>query len=116
MSVMKKIAAAALLAVGITAAPLAHADSGDQSEATQAVETVYVQRQQLCTPSLTPQFQKIVWDNFTPASWGAGRIVDANSHLGGPFKVYYANPRVGSASAFPGAIAVGQWAVVLEFC
>lgn len=106
------VAFAAIAAVPSTA----RADSGDQAVAEQAVQQVYTQVQKACTPSTSPQFKAITWDNFYPAAGGEGRIVDANPSLGGPFKAYWTNPRVGPAQPWAGAEAVGQWAVELEFC
>jgi hypothetical protein len=114
-SVLAAVAVAGCLSQ-VCLPPAARAESGDQADATQAVQTVYLQRQRACTPAMPPQFRSITWENFYPASGGKGRIVDANPHLGGPFQVYYTKPRVGPAVAFPGAVAVGQWDVVLEFC
>jgi hypothetical protein len=84
-----------------TQLPVAHADAGDRSVAEQAVQQVYVQRQKVCTPSLPPQFKGITWDNFYPAAAGEGRIIDANPSLGGLFKAYWTNPRVGAAQSSP---------------
>jgi len=112
----------AVLAVGITCAPVAQADNGDQESAEQAVTAIYNQVQARCTPRTPPSFQSISWDNFTPGSWGSGRIHDANSGLGGPFKVYWTNPRVGPAKdgaagrAYHGPGDNTQWSVDLEFC
>jgi hypothetical protein len=104
------------LAAGIACAPLAQADSGDQSAAEQAVTAIYNQVQRGCTPRTPPSLQSISWDTFYPGSWGSGRIHDANPGLGGPFKVYWANPRVGPATDGPAGRAYGQWNVDLEFC
>lgn len=110
------LTALVIAAGGAVSVPPAQAESGDQSDAAQAIRTVYLQRQRACTPSMPPQFQSIEWDNFYPAVGGQGRIIDANPQLGGPFRVLYTNPKVGPARAFPGAVAAGQWDVVLEFC
>jgi hypothetical protein len=107
---------AAVLAAGIACAQLAQAETGDQSDAAQAVATAYAQKQKRCTPSMTPQFQSISWDSFYPASFGSGSIVDANSHLGGPFKVYYTNPKIGPAISVGDKMAVGQWLIEFDFC
>jgi hypothetical protein len=80
------------------------------------VRTLYNQVQRGCTPTEAPQFQSISWSTFTPASFGEGRIIDARSALGGPFKVTYWNPRVGPAQDTPPYRAYGQWGVNLEFC
>jgi hypothetical protein len=52
----------------ITFSPLAHADSGDQSDAEQAVTAIYNQVQRRCTPSLPPNLQSITWTSFTALS------------------------------------------------
>ncbi len=106
----------AVLAAGIACGPLAQADSGDQSAAEEAVTAIYNQVQARCTPSMPPHLQSISWDTFYPGSWGQGRIHDANPRLGGPFKAYWANPRVGPAQDGPAGRAYGQWNVDLEFC
>ncbi|HXY66027.1 MAG TPA: hypothetical protein VEI45_17135 [Mycobacterium sp.] len=112
-----KIAIAGVAALAaITFAPSAHADSGDQSAAEQAVTAIYNQVQRGCTPSTPPHLQSISWDTFTPASSGSGRIHDANPALGGPFQVTWWNPRVGPAQDSPPFRASGQWGVNLEFC
>jgi hypothetical protein len=116
---MNKIlmAAGAVITVGITGVPLAHADSGDQPAAEQAVTAIYDQVIPGCTMHHnTADIQSISWSSFYPASWGEGRISDANSALAGPFKVYYQNPRVGPAQDSAAGRAYGQWAVDLEFC
>jgi hypothetical protein len=100
----------------ISFSPLAHADSGDQSDAEQAVTAIYNQVQRRCTPSLPPHLQSITWTSSTPASYGEGTIHDANSALGGSFTVSYFNPRVGPAQDGSAGRAYGQWAVNLEFC
>jgi hypothetical protein len=111
------IAGVAVLAA-ITLSPIASAESGDQSDAEQAVAAIYNRVQRGCTPSLSPHLQSISWDTFYPASGGSGRIHDANSAIGGPFTVAYWNPRVGPAQDTPSAgfRAYGQWGVNLEFC
>jgi hypothetical protein len=108
----------ALLAAGIACAPLAQADSGsaDQSAAEQAVTAIYNQVQARCTPRTPPAFQSISWDSFVAGSWGSGRIHDASPSLGGPFKAYWTNPRVGPARDSSAGRAYGQWNVDLEFC
>jgi hypothetical protein len=106
----------AVLTSAIALAPLALADSGEQSVAEQAVRQVYEQRQKACTPDTLPEFKGIAWDSFYPAAAGEGRIIDTNASLGGPFKAIWTNPRVGPAQSFSDYIAVGQRAVELEFC
>lgn len=112
----KAVVIPAVLAVGIACAPLVQADSGDQSAAEEAVTAIYNRVQARCTPRMQPNLQAINWNNFYPASWGEGRIVDANPSLGGPFEAYWANPRVGPAHDGPAGLAYGQWSVKLEFC
>ena len=115
-------AAGAVLAAPLlwVSAPLAHAEVGDQSDAEQAVRAIYNQVQVRCTPGMPPQFQSISWTMFYPRSFGQGRINDAHSSLGGPFKVAYFEPRFGSAhDQDPTGAAgrsYGQWGVDLQFC
>jgi hypothetical protein len=114
---MRKLLIAGVAAIAaITFAPVAHADSGDQSAAEQAVQTIYSQVQRRCTPSMPPSLQSISWSRFYPASGGEGTIHDANPALGGPFQAYYTNPQVGPAKNSPPFRASGQWGVNLEFC
>jgi hypothetical protein len=97
-------------------APPAHAYSGDQADAEQAVSAIYNRVQRGCTPHTPPSLQSISWDSFNPAAGGTGLIHDANPSLGGPFQVAYWNPRVGPAKDSPPYRAYGQWGVNLEFC
>jgi hypothetical protein len=113
---MKIAVIPAVLAAGFACAPLAKADIADQSAAEQAVTAIYNQVQRGCTPRTPPHLQAINWSTFYPGSFGEGRIVDANSSLGGPFKVYFTNPRVGPATDSTIGRAYGQWNVDLEFC
>jgi hypothetical protein len=115
---MKKLLMTGVAAVAaITFSPLAHAEVGDQSDAEQAVRTIYNQVQTRCTPSMHPSFQSISWSTFFPDSWGEGRIIDSNSALGGSFKVTFTNPRVGPAHDNSSiGRADGQWNVDLQFC
>lgn len=116
---MKKIAVVVpvVLAAAITCAPLAQADSGDQASAEQAVTVIYNRVQRACTHNFAaPNIQSISWEVFYPASWGEGRIHDANPALGGPFRVNYFNPRMGPAVDGAAGRAYGQWGVNLEFC
>jgi hypothetical protein len=106
----------AVVAAGIAFAPLAQAESGDQSAADQAVTATYNQVQARCTPSTPPHLQSITWHTFHQGSWGKGRIHDANPRLGGPFKAYWTNPRVGPARNDPAGRTPGQWNVDLGFC
>lgn len=118
----KGVIAGALVATSVAASALAKGDNGDQASAEQAVTAIYNQVQARCTPRTPPAFHSINWDNFTPGSWGSGRIHDANPGLGGPFKVYWTNPRVGPARdgaagrAYHGPDGNTQWSVDLEFC
>jgi hypothetical protein len=76
-----------LLAAGITCALLAQADA-DTSNLDQVVAGVYNQVQAR-SPSMSPSFQRILWDPGYPyGGGGTGRIIDANPRLGGPFTVY----------------------------
>jgi hypothetical protein len=113
----KPVAISALLAVGIACSPLAQADSGDQASAEQAVTAIYNQVIPGCTSHHNvANIQSISWESFHPASFGQGRIHDANSSLGGPFQVAWTNPGVGPAVDSPPFRAYGQWGVNLEFC
>jgi hypothetical protein len=104
---------AALAAITFT--PLAHAGPDDQDGAEQAVRAIY-SRTTCGSPPMPKQLQSIQWSSFYPASFGEGRIIDANPRLGGPFQVAWANPRVGPAKDFGAYRAYGQWEVNLEFC
>jgi hypothetical protein len=106
---------AALAAAGIACAPLAHADTGDQASAEEAVRAVY-SRITCGSPPMPMSLQSITWSRFYPASFGEGRIIDADPRLGGPFQVAFTNPRVGPAQDSPPFRAYGQWGVNLEFC
>jgi hypothetical protein len=110
----------ALISAGamIAMASLAHADA-DQASAEQAVEDGYIKYQKGCTPTEPPRFQSISWDFFYPPGTdpsghvgGSGRIHDADPALGGPFVA------VLDTGALPptGAVKVGGWDVVFEFC
>jgi hypothetical protein len=112
---IKAVVVPAVLAAGIACAPVAHADSGDQASAEQAVRAVY-SRITCGSPPMPMSLQSIQWDSFYPASGGSGRIIDANPALGGPFQVAWWNPRVGPAKDAPPFRAYGQWGVNLEFC
>jgi hypothetical protein len=115
--VRKAVAIPAVLAAGIACAPLAQAESGDQSAAEQAVTAIYNQVIPGCTSHHdVGNIQSISCDNFYPGVGGEGRIHDANSSLGGPFQAYYTNAKVGPAQDSPPFRAYGQWGVNLEFC
>lgn len=115
---MKTVIATMLTGAALAVAPLAQADSGsaDQAAAEQAVTAIYNQVQAHCTPRTPPAFQGIRWSYFYPASWGQGTILDAHQGLGGPFKAYWTNPRVGPARDSSAGRAYGQWNADLEFC
>ncbi|BBY44261.1 hypothetical protein [Mycolicibacterium celeriflavum] len=107
----------ALTAAGLLLAPMAHADTGDLASAEEAVYAVYEQVQAACTPSSPPQPRSITWETFYPGASGNGVVNDANEGLGGPFAIYYTNPRVGPANDDPSVgRAYGQWNVDLQFC
>lgn len=113
----KAVAIPVVLAVAIACAPLAQADSGDRASAEQAVTAIYTQVIPGCTlHHNVANIQSITWDSFYPASFGQGRIHDADPSLGGPFQVAWTNPRVGPAVDAPPFRAFGQWGVNLEFC
>jgi hypothetical protein len=101
----------------ITCAPVAHAD-GNSANLDQLVGQAYTQFQHGCTPSMTPQFQRIQWDSPPGGQGGSGRIIDGTQGLGGPFKVYW---NLGNGP-FPGAQKIvpaqpqGYWDIVFEFC
>jgi len=67
---MLAAAGCAFLGAGV-AAPAAHAD-GTQASAEQAVQQLYTQVQQGCTPSMAPSFQRIVWDVPFDGEAGSG--------------------------------------------
>jgi hypothetical protein len=104
---MRKVLIAGVAALAaITFAPIAHAD-GNAANLDQLVGQAYTQFQHGCTPSMTPQFQRIQWDS-----------IDGTQGLGGPFKVYW---NLGNGP-FPGAQKIvpaqpqGYWDIVFEFC
>jgi hypothetical protein len=113
---VRKLLIGAVSVAAIVCTPSAHAYSGDQASAEQAVTAVYNEVQRRCTPSMPPSLQSISWDSFNPAAGGAGTIHDARPQLGGPFQVTYWNERVGPARDSPPFRAYGQWGVNLEFC
>jgi hypothetical protein len=115
-----KIALRLLAAVGIAGAGFAapaHAD-GNAANLDQIVGQAYTQFQHGCTPSMSPQFQRVAWDSPPTGQGGSGRIIDATQGLGGPFKVYW---NLGNGP-FPGAQKIvpaqpqGYWDIVFEFC
>jgi hypothetical protein len=55
----------------ITFAPLAQAD-GNAANLDQLVGSAYTQFQHGCTPSMSPQFQRIQWDSPLVAKVGRG--------------------------------------------
>jgi hypothetical protein len=114
-TVRKGLTAGMAALAAITFAPIAHADSGDQASAEEAMRAVY-SRITCGSPPMPMSLQSITWSRFYPASFGEGRIIDANPRLGGPFQVAFTNPRVGPAQDSPPFRAYGQWGVNLEFC
>ncbi|MDT5116221.1 MAG: hypothetical protein QOE30_1960 [Mycobacterium sp.] len=113
---MRKALVLPVLAASLVFAPLAHAEPGDQISAEQAVAAIYKQVQRGCTPTMTSYLQSINWTEFYARSYGEGRIVDGTKGLGGPFKVYYEDPRYGPAVDNAAGRGYGQWSVDLEFC
>lgn len=119
---LKAVVMPAVLAAGIACAPLAQADA-DTSNLDQLIGQLYTKVQRGCTPQTPPSFQGIQWDPGSPyGGGGTGRIVDADPHLGGPFKVYWdlgSNPPAGSrqvpAQTSTG-VPHGYWDVNFEFC
>jgi hypothetical protein len=69
-------------------APLAQAD-GNAANLDQIIGQAYTQFQAGCTPSMTPSFQRIVWDSPPTGQGGTGTIVDGNQGLGGRFQVLW---------------------------
>jgi hypothetical protein len=113
---IKSAVIAVALAAGIACAPPAQAYSGDQASAEEAVAAIYSQVQRRCTPGTAPSLQSISWSQFSPQSFGEGRIIDASAGLGGPFQVAYHDPSVGPAKDAGAFRGYGQWGVNLEFC
>src|SRR6185312_13897122 len=111
------ILAGVLVAGSVAIGAPAHAD-GNPANLDQVIAQVYQRVQGGCTPRTQPSFQRIAWDSAPTGQGGAGRIIDANPSLGGPFHVYW---NLGGGP-FPGAQGVvpaqpqGYWDVVLEFC
>jgi hypothetical protein len=69
---MRKLPIAGVAALAaITFAPLAQAD-GNAANLDQLVGQAYTQFQHGCTPSMSPQFQRIVWDSPLVAKVGRG--------------------------------------------
>jgi hypothetical protein len=115
---MKKLLMAAVAAgAAITFAPIAQAD-GNTANLNQIVGQAYTQFQARCTPSMTPQFQRVVWDSPPTGQGGTGRIVDGNQGLGGPFKVSWSpdNSRTADAQKIVPAQPQGYWDIAFEFC
>ena len=113
---MRRLLAPLLGTAALILAPEAYANP-DQAGAEEAVYAIYEQVQTACTPSSPPQPQSISWQTFYPGASGTGVIIDANDALGGPFEIYYTNPRVGPATDDPSiGRAYGQWNVNLQFC
>jgi hypothetical protein len=117
---MKKllIAGATLAAAAAaTFAPIAQAD-GNTANLDQIVGQAYTQFQARCTPSMTPQFQRVVWDAPPTGQGGTGRIVDGNQGLGGQFKVSWSpdNSRTPDAQKIVPAQPQGYWDIAFEFC
>ncbi|MGA9375116.1 MAG: hypothetical protein WBV64_08815 [Mycobacterium sp.] len=109
----------ALAAAGFLVPVPAHADpaGADQASAELAVTAIYNERQYACTPQTPPQVADVEWSRFDAGAGGEGTIIDVNDSIGGPFAVYYTNPRVGPATDDPSVgRAYGQWNVDLQFC
>jgi hypothetical protein len=108
----------AFIPLVLALAPGAQADTY-QASAEQAVKTGYIKYQTRCTPAEPPQFQSISWDFFHPPGvnpsgyiGGSGSILDASPGLGGPFEAVLDT----GAPPPSGAVKVGQWDVLFEFC
>jgi hypothetical protein len=82
---MKTLAAAILAGIAIAGATPILADGNDASLYS-AVEQVYNDVQARYTPTLQPNFRRIVWDGYHGGNLGSGLIVDADPRLGGSFK------------------------------
>jgi hypothetical protein len=115
---MKKlvIGGVAILAAITTARP-AYAD-GNAANLDQIVGQAYTQFQTRCTPSMTPQFQRVVWDSPPTGQGGTGRIVDGNQSLGGQFNVSWSpnDSRTPDAQKIVPAQPQGYWDIAFEFC
>jgi hypothetical protein len=114
---MRKLIAGATLAAAATFTPLAHAD-GNTGNLDQTIGQAYNDFQKHCTPTLTPQFQRIVWNNGPTGQGGAGTIIDANRALGGPFTVSWSsdNSRTPDAQRIVPAQPQGYWDIAFQFC
>lgn len=115
---MKAALGGTVALVAIAFSPLAHAD-GNASDLDQIVGRAYTDFQSHCTPSMSPQFQRIVWDGGRPTGQGGtGTIIDATRGLGGPFKAYWNS----GPSHPPGAQRIvsadgnGYWDIEFDFC
>jgi hypothetical protein len=105
-------------AAAITSAPIAQADA-DASNLDQIVGQAYTQFQTRCTPSMTPRFQRVVWDTGRPSGGGGtGRIVDGTQGLGGPFSAWWniGPSRPAGAQTIVPAQPSGYWDITFEFC
>jgi hypothetical protein len=115
---MKKI-----LIVGVAAAaattftPIAQAD-GNTANLDQIVGQAYNDFQQHCTRTMTPYFQRIVWNNPPTGQGGTGTVIDADRALGGPFTVSWSpdNSRTPDAQRIVPAQPQGYWDIAFEFC
>src|SRR5438270_225048 len=110
------IAGAAALAA-ITFIPIAHAD-GNTANLDQIVGQAYTDFQSHCTPSMTPQFQRIIWNKPPTGQGGTGTIVDARQSLGGQFTVSWSpdNSRTADAQKIVPAQPQGYWDIAFQFC
>jgi hypothetical protein len=102
----------------IAFAPLAQADA-DASNLDQIVAQAYTQFQSHCTPNMTPQFQRIVWDQgYASGGGGHGRIIDGTQGLGGPFSAWWniGPSRPPGAQKIVPAQPSGYWDITFEFC
>jgi hypothetical protein len=98
--------------------PLAQADA-DASNLDQIVAQAYTQFQSHCTPNMTPQFQRIVWDQgYASGGGGHGRIIDGTQGLGGPFSAWWniGPSRPPGAQKIVPAQPSGYWDITFEFC
>lgn len=112
-----KIVLRVLMAAGIGLAAPAHAD-GNTANLDQIVGQAYNDFQQHCTRTMTPYFQRIVWNNPPTGQGGTGTVIDANRALGGPFTVSWSpdDSRTPDAQRIVPAQPQGYWDIAFEFC
>jgi hypothetical protein len=114
---MKIVLMALMATAAIAGAAPAYAD-GNAANLDQIVGSAYTDFQQHCTRTMTPYFQRIVWNNPPTGQGGTGTIIDANRGLGGPFTVSWSpdNSRTPDAQRIVPAQPQGYWDIAFEFC